>query len=83
MKSGLTTLDKVPKTVEGLRDALFDEINSLRTGGGNLQRARVLAQLSSQIIDSMRVQIQHGRLMIEGKKSIKGVELGTNKTKNS
>ena len=41
-KNNLDVLGAVPKTVEGLRDALFDEINSLRSGGGNLQRARAL-----------------------------------------
>jgi hypothetical protein len=41
----------IPKTIEGLRDALFDEINSLRSGQGNLQQARAIAQLSAQAID--------------------------------
>ena len=75
----LIKFDQVPKTTEGLRDALFDEINSLRTGNGNLQRARVLAQLAGQVIDSLRIQIQHGRLMIEGDNKHKGVHLGTAK----
>jgi hypothetical protein len=66
----------IPKTIEGLRDALFDEINSLRSGQGNLQQARAIAQLSAQAIDSIRVQIQYGRMLIQTKET-KGVQLGS------
>lgn len=73
-------LDKmpVPKTAEGLRDALFDEINMLRRGKSTPQRARVMAQLASQVIDSLRVQIQAQRLLLGGDKA-KPVQLGTPK----
>lgn len=74
---------KIPKTAEGLRDALFDEINLLRRGKGNLQRARAISQLSGQVIDSLRVQIQHGRLMqLEKKGQSGGVLLGSGKVKD-
>lgn len=59
---------KIPKTIEGLRDALLDEINSIRTGGGNLQQARAVSQLAAQAIDTIRVQIQYGRLINEARK---------------
>ena len=57
----------VPKTIEGVRDALFDEINLLRAGKSNLQQARAVAQLASQVIDSIRVGIQYGRLLQKAK----------------
>lgn len=66
----------VPKTIEGLRDALFDEINLLRSGKGNLQQARAVAQLSAQAIDSIRVQIQYGRMIMQAKNE-KPIQLGT------
>ncbi len=66
----------VPKTAEGLRDALFDELNLLRRGGTTPQKARVTAQLAAQIIDSIRVQIQHQRLLVQMKDG-KPVELGS------
>ena len=65
----------IPKTVEGLREALFAEINDIRKGKGNLQRARAIATLSAQIIDSMRVQIQYGRFIASTKED-KPVVLG-------
>lgn len=73
-ESNMTT---VPKTIEGLRDALFDEINELRSGRGNLQRARAVAQLSAQAIDSIRVQIQYSRMILQAKDE-KPVLLGSN-----
>lgn len=58
-------LAPVPKTAEGLRDALFDEINALRAGTTSPQKARTISLLASHIIDSIRVQIQQGRLLLD------------------
>lgn len=69
---------QIPKTIEGIREALFDEINSLRSGSGNLQRARAVSQLASQAIDSIRVQIQYGRLLAAAKEE-KPIPLGIEK----
>lgn len=66
----------VPKTVEGLRDALFDEINAIRRGDVNLQRSRAISQLASQAIDSIRVQIQYGRALLLAKEE-KPLRLGS------
>lgn len=70
----------IPKTLEGLRDAIFDEINSLRVGTGNIQKSRAIALLASQAIDSIRVQIQYGRLVSQQQKNKEyaGVYLGSN-----
>ena len=65
----------VPKTIEGLREALFDELNLVRSGKGNLQRSRAVAQLASQSIDSIRVQIQYGRMLLASNEA-KSVPLG-------
>lgn len=66
----------VPKTSEGLRDALFDEINALRAGTTSPQKARAISLLASHVIDSLRVQIQHGRLLLDSDKN-KEVFLGS------
>lgn len=66
-------LDKIPSTAEGLRDALFDEINYLRKGGKNINRSRVIAQLAHRIIEAARLSIHvNGRL-----KSTETTLLGT------
>ncbi len=65
----------VPKTTEGLRDALFEEINLLRANKTTPNRARALSQLARDVIDSIRVQIQYQRL-ITGKGD-KPLQLGS------
>ncbi len=61
-------LMEIPKTAEGLRDALFDEINALRAGQSSPQKSRAISQLASHVIDSIRVQIQQGRLLMDSDK---------------
>lgn len=61
-------LESIPKTAEGLRDALFDEINALRAGKSSPQKSRAISQLASHVIDSIRVQIQQGRLLMDSDK---------------
>lgn len=75
------SVQKIPKTTEGLRDALFDEINALRAGKSNVQQARALCQLADKVIDSIRVQIQYGRLLNDKDKAKaqSNVLLGTTK----
>lgn len=58
----------VVKSTEGLRDALFDEINMIRQGNGNPQRARAIALMAARVIDSIRVQIQYGKMLNDQKK---------------
>jgi hypothetical protein len=75
----------VPKTSEGLRDALFDEINGLRAGTTSPQKARAISLLASHVIDSLRVQIQHGRLLLDSDRN-REVFLGSgnkDQTKNT
>lgn len=72
-------LKEVPKTTEGLRDALFDELNELRAGRSNPQKSRAIAQMADKIIDSIRVQIQYGRLLHDQNKTQKPMFLGTSK----
>lgn len=54
--------------VDELRDVLFDELRLLRENKIPPQRARVTANISKQIIDSMRVQVQFGRLINDARK---------------
>lgn len=51
---------KVKRTSLGLRDALFDEIDALRTGESNPARAMSIAKLAVQIINSAALEIEMG-----------------------
>jgi len=49
---------KMKRTSVGLRDALFDEIDSLREGSSNPARARSLAMLANTALKSVEVEIE-------------------------
>jgi len=47
------------RTSEGLRDALFDELDLLRQDKSNSHRAMAVAKLATQIINSVRLEIEY------------------------
>lgn len=63
-------LPEIPKTAEGLRDALFDEINWLRQGRVDVTHARSLANLVRQCIDAARLGAQIESTLSEKAKRI-------------
>lgn len=64
-----------PRTTEGLRELLFDELDLLREGKSDPSRARVTANLARQIIESIRVQVQFQKVLIDQAKEAKQVSL--------
>lgn len=56
-------LPPIKRTADGLRDALFDEIDLLRAGKVTTAHARSLANLVRQAIDFARLELQHRRLL--------------------
>lgn len=70
--------EPVPTTVEGLRDALFDEINLLRAGKTTPQKARAISHLAAQVVQSLQVQIQYQKLMAQ-MGSNKPIQIGSPK----
>lgn len=59
---------KVIRSSSGLRDVLFDEIDSLRNGESNPARATALAKLSVQIINSVTMEIQYNKYLAAANK---------------
>lgn len=56
---------KVQRNTDGLREALFDEWDSLRAGNSNPANSRAVASLAKTILASAVVDIQYNKL-IEG-----------------
>lgn len=56
MIDGSETMPTVDRTFAGLREALFDEINALRGNRTTIKRARTIASLARQAIDSVAVE---------------------------
>lgn len=50
--------NKMKRTSGGLRNVLFDEIDSLRNGSSNPSRARSLAMLANVALKSVEVEIE-------------------------
>lgn len=48
-------LKNIPHTADGLRTALFDELNGLRKGTTSLKRARTIAVLAHTILQTVMI----------------------------
>lgn len=52
---------EIQKNIKGLRQALFDEINGLRTGKTTLQKAQTVHKLATQIILLTQMEINNAK----------------------
>ncbi len=48
----------VSRSAQGLRDALFAELDELRSGNGNPTKAQAVAKLAAQIINITKTEIE-------------------------
>lgn len=48
----------ISRTSEGLRDAIFDEIDAVRNGVSNPTRANAVAKLASGIVETVRMELE-------------------------
>jgi len=53
------------KSIPGLRDMLFDELDNFRRGRSTINRARTIVNFSREIIDTVRLEIINSALVIE------------------
>jgi hypothetical protein len=74
-----TNSSLVIRTSAGLRDAIFDEIDALRSGSSNPAKANSVAKLASGIVETVRMEIEvqrHARTMPSSGNSINNAGLG-------
>lgn len=57
----------IERTSAKLRDLMFDEIEELRAGKGDIHRAGAIAKLAGQIIASARLDVDYAATMRDGK----------------
>lgn len=67
---------KMSRTSVGLRDALFDEIDSLREGSSNPARARSLAMLANTALKSVEVEIEFHKYVSDVSKNNGSAKIG-------
>lgn len=48
----------ISRTSAGLRDAIFDELDSIRNGTSNPTRANAVAKLAGSIVETVRMEIE-------------------------
>jgi len=64
------------RTSSGLRNVLFDEIDSLREGSSNPARARSLAMLANTALKSVEVEIEFHKYVSDVSKYHGGAKIG-------
>ena len=57
-KQPSAALPAVQRTSAGLRNALFDELDALRNGSGNPNRANAVAKLADQVIGTVKMELE-------------------------
>ena len=64
-------LPAIERTAEGLRDALFDELNLLRTGEATTSHARALSNVARLILECARLEVQQLKTVQQATKSLR------------
>lgn len=74
----------ITRSTSGLRSALFEEMEALRNGDSNAQRARSVAMMANSILQSVQVEIEYHKYVSANRGKIDGQEkvvaLGTDIT---
>jgi hypothetical protein len=58
-------MSKLVRNTVGLRDALFEEWESLRDGSSNPARARSIAMMANAILQSVQVEIEYHKYVTD------------------
>jgi len=66
----------VNRTSQGLRDALFDEMDALRNGTSNAARARSVAMLANSVLQSVTAEIEYHKYVSDVSKGATIAKLG-------
>lgn len=65
------------RTSAGLRDALFDELDSLRAGSTNPAKANAVAKLADQVIATVKMELDVQKHMAKLPKGSEAAQLPT------
>ncbi len=63
----------IVRTSAGLRDAIFDEIDGIRSGTSNPTRANAVAKLATGVVETVRMEIEVQKYLrsVEGGKDLR------------
>ena len=64
------------RTTQGLRDALFDELDELRSDAANPEKSLAVANVAKQIINTAKVELDFHKFITDQEKGGSPVTLG-------
>ena len=64
------------RTTQGLRDALFDELDELRSDAANPEKSLAVANVAKQIINTAKVELDFHKFMSDQDSAGTPVKLG-------
>lgn len=71
---------KIERSSRGLSEAMFEELDNLRTGKSTPQQAMAKASIAKALIATLRIELDVARFVVDGQlDGIAGVEMGTGK----
>jgi hypothetical protein len=59
MDTAMEIIEPIKRSPDGLREALYSELESLRSGSTTVTRARAVGKLAEEIHKSIRLEIEH------------------------
>ena len=65
MTTAVKSPAKVMRTSAGLRDAIFDELDSIRSGTSNPTRSNAVAKLAGSIVETVRMEVEVQKHMLQ------------------
>jgi hypothetical protein len=76
MAKSEVTKDAAPivRNSAGLRDAIFDEIDAIRSGKSNPTRANAVAKLATTVVETVRMEIEVQRHLRQSPAAAPAVE---------
>lgn len=72
----MTEAKKNHRTTQGLRDALFDELEELRGPDGKPEKSMAVANIAKQIINTAKVELDFQRLIVQAANEGTPITLG-------
>lgn len=50
------------RTIEDLREALFDTINQVKSGAMDVEKAKVISELSQVLVNTAKAEVEHAKV---------------------
>jgi len=73
VKKGTATVNDIPRSFAGLRTALFDELDLVRSGNGSAERVRAVVAIAGRVNDTVHAEMKARKALGEQAGSVEAV----------